>query len=91
MRLISFMNLKNQEPNKNGEKVLTYENDFLMEEKKSSWLFWKLKIFLTRKKTHQREIKILTPKQMLERLPLVFAQVKAGNTSRFFASSKRSY
>ena len=36
MRLISFMNLKNQEPNKNGEKVLTYENDFLMEEKKSS-------------------------------------------------------
>ena len=26
-------------------------------------------------------LKILTPKQMLQRLPIVLAQVKAGNTS----------
>ena len=26
-------------------------------------------------------LKILTPKQMLQRLPIVFAQVKTGNTS----------
>ena len=27
------------------------------------------------------ELKILTPKQMLQRLPIALAQVKAGNTS----------
>ena len=26
-------------------------------------------------------LKILTPKQMLQRLPIAFAQIKAGNTS----------
>ena len=46
-------------------------------------------------------IKILTPKQMLQRLPVVLAQVRAGNTSEnlsnetrqiiFFASRPRSY
>ena len=29
----------------------------------------------------RKELKILTPKQMLQRLPIVLAQVKAGNTS----------
>ena len=29
----------------------------------------------------QSNLKILTPKQMLQRLPIVLAQVKAGNTS----------
>ena len=29
-------------------------------------------------------LKILTPKQMLQRLPIVFAQVKVGNNSREF-------
>ena len=33
------------------------------------------------KKQKGRGLKILTPKQMLQRLPLVFEQVKAGNTS----------
>ena len=28
----------------------------------------------------RRELKILTPKQMLQRLPIALAQVKAGNT-----------
>ena len=33
-------------------------------------------------RTEQRTgLKILTPKQMLQRLPIAFAQVKAGNNS----------
>ena len=31
------------------------------------------------KSIHGEEIKILTPKQMLQRLPIALAQVKAGN------------
>ena len=30
---------------------------------------------------HGKKLKILTPKQMLPRLPIAIAQVKAGNTS----------
>ena len=33
------------------------------------------------KTIHGQEIKILTPKQMLQRLPITFAQVKVGTTS----------
>ena len=33
------------------------------------------------KATTGTELKILTPKQMLQRLPIAFAQVKAGNNS----------
>ena len=33
------------------------------------------------KATKGRELKILTPKQMLQRLPIALAQVKAGNNS----------
>ena len=29
----------------------------------------------------QKELKILTPKQILQRLPIVLAQIKAGNNS----------
>ena len=49
-----------------------------------------------------KELKILTPKQMLQRLAIALAHVKAGNTSKnlfnkvrqiihFFASSKRNH
>ena len=31
--------------------------------------------------TERKGLKILTPKQMLQRLPIVLAQVKAGNNS----------
>ena len=31
--------------------------------------------------THGKRLKILTPKQMPQRLPIAFTQVKAGNTS----------
>ena len=33
------------------------------------------------KSIYGEEIKIITPKQMLQRLPIAFAQVKGGNTS----------
>ena len=33
------------------------------------------------KATQRKGLKVLTPKQMLERLPIALAQVKAGNTS----------
>ena len=48
---------------------------------------FKSKIFLTKSKgsrilnTNYSKLKILTPKQMLKRLPIDLAQVKAGNNS----------
>ena len=36
-----------------------------------------------RKQTEGKEIKILTPKQMLQRLTIALAQVKADNTIEF--------
>ena len=48
---------------------------------------FKSKIFLTKSKgsqilnTNHSKLKILTPKQMLKRLPITLAQVKAGNNS----------
>ena len=33
------------------------------------------------KEEHVKGLKILTPKQILQRLPIALAQVKAGNTS----------
>ena len=41
-----------------------------------------LKPFTNKKnKTERKGLKILTPKQMLQRLPIALAQVKAGNNS----------
>ena len=34
-----------------------------------------------RKLTQRKEVKILTPKEMLQRLPITLAQVNEGNTS----------
>ena len=48
---------------------------------------FKSKIFLTKSKgsgilnTNHSKLKILTPKQMLKRLPVVLTQVKVGNNS----------
>ena len=39
------------------------------------------KILDFNKQQKDKEIKILTPKQMLQRLPIALAQIKAGNTS----------
>ena len=53
------------------------------------------------KETKGEGIRMLTPKQMLQRWPVALAQIKAGNTSEnllneirqiiFFVSSKRNY
>ena len=54
------------------------------------------------KEKQGKRLKLLTPKQMLQRLPIALAQVKAGNTFEnflneirqnhiFFVSSKRNY
>ena len=49
---------------------------------------FKSKIFLTKSigsgilNTNQSKLKILTPKQMLQRLPIALAQVKARNNSQ---------
>ena len=54
------------------------------------------------KKIYGEGLKILSPKQMLQRLPIALPQVNAGNTSGnftklneenyiFFVSSKRNY
>ena len=45
---------------------------------------------------HEKGVKILTSKQMLQRLPIALAQVKAGNTSEnlsdiFYIYSRRFY
>ena len=53
------------------------------------------KIFLTKSigtgilNTNQSKIKILTPKQMLQRLPVALAQIKAGNNSQNFLNEIR--
>ena len=41
------------------------------------------------KPTQGEVLKILTPKQMLQRLPIAFAQVEAGNTSGTLLSEIR--
>ena len=43
------------------------------------------------KATKGTGLKILTPKQMLQRLPIVLAQVKAGNNSENFFVSIKSH
>ena len=58
---------------------------------------FKSKIFLTKSKgsdilnSDQSKLKILTPKQMLQRLPIALAQVKAGNNSENFLNEIRNY
>ena len=46
---------------------------------KNSWSFEKILDF--NKQQNGNGIKILTPKQMFQRLPIALAQLKAGNTS----------
>ena len=44
------------------------------------WFLW-LKIRPLESKLKEQELKMLTPKQMLQRLPIARVQVKAGNNS----------
>ena len=56
---------------------------------------FKSKIFLTKStgtglfNTDNSKVKILSPKQMLQRLPIALAQVKAGNNSENFLNEIR--
>ena len=56
---------------------------------------FKSKIFLTKSKgsgilnTNHSKLKLITPKQMLKRLPIALAQVKAGNNSENFLNEIR--
>ena len=43
------------------------------------------------KSIHGEELKILTPKQMLQILPITFAQVKAGNASENLQNEIRQF
>ena len=58
-----------------------------MREEKWFLMNFKSKIFLTKPKgseilnTNHSKLKILTPKEMLKRLPIALAQVKAGHNS----------
>ena len=57
---------------KTKEKILNgFENRIFLINSKGSGLL----------NTHQSKLKILTPKQMLQRLPIALAQVKAGINS----------
>ena len=47
-------------------------------------LILSIKYKIVKKANKGTGCKILTPKQMLQRLPIAYAQVKAGNNSREF-------
>ena len=80
----------------------TYESAYaLYEGRKLTLNAFKSRIFPI-KSTQGEGLKILTPKQMLQRLPIALARAKAGNTSEnllnevrqnqiLFVSSKRSH
>ena len=54
---------------------------FIMDETKlSNYLMIILQLQLRLTIKHRERIKVLMPKQMLQRLSIVFAQVKTGNT-----------
>ena len=61
-----------------GEKIIDFFKDysFLLSDTKQ-------------KAKYGEELKIITPKQMLQRLPIALAQVKAGNTSENLLNQMR--
>ena len=70
-----------QEKNKIRKERNTFKSvNALYEDRELTLNAFKSKLFPI-KSTQGRGLKILTPKQMLQRLPIALAQVKAGNTS----------
>ena len=64
------------------KKGNTYESAYALYEGRELILnAFRSGIFLMKKKTKCKGLNILTPKQMLQRLSMALAQVKAGNTS----------
>ena len=82
---------RQQNDNKKREKEINLKNlyDFF-DGRKIILNGFESKIFLTRSKgsdilnTNKSKLKTLTLKQMLQRLPIALAEVKAGNNSRKF-------
>ena len=79
---------KPQGPEKEQEKEIVLENLYNFFEGREKVLHaFERKIFLIKSKgagflnLDRSKLKILTPKQMLQRLPIALAQVKAGNNS----------
>ena len=68
-----------------GEKLFMFlKAEFLRERKQGTGLTSisdRLAKVSDRKVSDRNQLKILTPNQMLQRLPIALAQVKAGNTS----------
>ena len=58
-----------EKPYNAWEKVLNFYNDYTRMASQAKY-----------KSIHVEGLKILTPKQMLQRLPIALAQVKTGNT-----------
>ena len=83
-----LVKIRNQGPKKKQEKEIVLENFYNFFEGREEIIdVFKSKIFLTKPKSagilnpDHSKLKILTPKQMLQRLPIALAQVKAGNNS----------
>ena len=60
----------------------TYESAYALYEGRELTLNAFKRGIFPMKETHDEGLKILTPKQMLQRLLIALAQVKAGNTSK---------
>ena len=81
-------NMKPRSPEKKQEKEIILQKLYNIFGGREKILYaFESKIFLTKSKgagilnlDHSR-LKVLTPKQMLQRLPIALAQVKAGNNS----------
>ena len=61
-----------------GEKIIDFFRDY-------SFLLYEAKYKLK----YGKGLKILTPEQILQRLPIVVAQVKSGNTSKYLLNETR--
>ena len=100
--LVQILNFKTKAKQKSPEKKQQNEDVFknlynLLECRKRVLNAFDSKIFPTKiedkrfsgKVSNHSNTKILTPKQMLERLPIALTQVKAGNTSKNFLNEIR--
>ena len=66
IKLMEYINIKEIPENENLKKVANIVE----------------KIFIFNEQQKVRGLKILTPKQVLQKLPIALAKVKAGNTSK---------
>ena len=93
-----LVKIRNQGPKKKQEKEIVLENFYNFFEGREEIIdVFKSKIFLTKPKgagilnPDHSKLKILTPKQMLQRLPIALAQVKAGNNSESLVNEIRDF